>query len=345
MRAAYAITVNGAPVTSAFAPLLISLEISDGDGDKSDTLTITLDDSYGRIVLPQPGSPITARLWWEEPPPGASSQAVEFTGVTDDPKSHGSRDGGRLLTISAKSADLQGKGKEKDSKHFDNQSFAAVAQAIGGAAGYQVSVDSALGAIQREYWAQANESFFAWGKRIARELGATFKVAYPKAVFVPRNGSASASGASLSGVTAKWGDNLISWEVTPKAARGIYNSASARWYDHKTAKWHEEKHDVSTSGGKVGVRHTFKAATQDRAKARAGSNADDAERKAGGGSVEIDGDPAAQAQAELTIAGVRPGIDGRYLIKSARHHYTRGGGWVVHCQIERPQDAAGSDAR
>jgi hypothetical protein len=62
-------------------------------------------------------------------------------------------------------------------------------------------------------------------------------------------------------------------------------------------------------------------------------------------SCEIDGDPAAMSQADLTVVGARPGVDGQYRIKSARHAYARNGGWTTTCDAEQPQGAAGTDNR
>lgn len=344
-RASYSISVGGNDVTAMFNPVLISLSITDGDGGKADTLDIELDDRDGQIALPAPGSAIEAMLWWEEPPPWASGAAAQFIGTTDEPKSKGSRSEGRILSISAKSADLKGKGKHKNSKHKDQAKFGDVAQEWGQAAGYQVSVDSSLASVQRDFWLMANESFLSWGRRIAHEIGATFKTAHPKAVFVPRNSGASASGGALSGVSAVWGQNLISWEVAPKLSRGLYANAKTRWYDHTKAQWNEESTPIGAQGAEADIRETFKAASQDRAKNRADANADDSARKQGTGTVTIDGDAAAQAQAMLTIVGARAGVDGDYRIKQSTQQYSREQGWTTSCEIEQPQGAAGSDKR
>jgi hypothetical protein len=345
-EAAYRIVIDGSDVSSAFNPVLMSLTITDSDGGKADTCGMEFDDSGGQIELPAPGAAIEALLWWVDPPAGASAGAVQFTGVTDEPKSHGSRSRGRVLSISAKSADLKGKGKHKNSKHKDNSSFGDVAKQWGSAAGYQVSVDSSLASVQRDYWAMANESFLAWGTRIADDLGATFKTAFPKAAFVPLDSGSSTSGAALAGVTATAGVNLIEWDVAPTLSRGIYQNAKVRWYDHTKAQWNIASESVGDDGAEADLTDTFKAADKGRATTRAKGRAAKTKRKKGEGhSVEIDGDPAAMSQANLTIVGARPGVDGQYRIKTATHKYVRGGGWTTHCVLDQPQGAAGTDSR
>ena len=344
-KAGYRITVNGTDVSSAFAPRLISLEISDSDGGRTDTCSITLDDTGGMIALPAPGATIEALLWWVDPPPGASPGAVQFSGVTDEPRAHGSRHAGRILTITAHSADLKGKGKQKTTRHFDKKSFADVAKDLGKTAGYTVTVDAALAAIQRDYWVSAHESFLAWGRRMADELGATFKAGGAKAAFVARNSAASTSGKALPTVAATVGVNVISWDMAPLLSRGLYKTARARVYDHTKAQWSGVSQDIGATGAEADHHDRFKHADAGRAADRARSNAADCQRQQGSGHVEIDGDPAAQSQARIILTGARPGVDGTYTIKSARHHYARGHGWTTACEVEQPAGAAGTDSR
>lgn len=343
--AAYRITVDGTDVSSAFAPRLIALEIGDGDGGKTDQCSITLDDAEGLIVLPKPGATIEAMLWWQDPPPGASPGAVQFTGVTDEPRSHGSRHSGRILTITAHSADLKGKGKGKRSKHFDKKTFADVAKDLGKTAGYTVTVDADLAKIERDYWCCANESFLAWGRRMAAELGATFKAGGSKAAFVSRNSGASTSGKALASVAATVGVNVISWDMAPLLSRGLYKDAKARVYDHKKAKWSSVSKSIGSSGAEADHHDCWKHADEGRAKDRARSNAADCQRQQGSGHIEIDGDPAAQAQARVTLTGARPGVDGTYTIKCARHRYGRHSGWTTSIEVEQPAGSAGTDSR
>ncbi len=258
-------------------------------------------------------------------------------------ESYADRRSGRLLTIYAKSADMKGLGKQKLSKHYDDTTFGQVAQDLGQKAGYTVSVDQALASIQRNYWVCAHESFLSWGRRIADELGATFKCAFPKAVFVPRNSGMSATGQPLGVVNAVVGINVLGWDITPIASRGVYQNSKMRVYDYTKAQWSFAS--TSIGEGDADLHETFKAADEDRATNRATANADSAERKQGGGRVHLDGEPAAQAQALLSLSGARPGVDGLYRISKAVHTFSRATGWTTMCELENPQGAAGDDTR
>ena len=345
MKAAYSIMVDGLDVSSNFGPVLESLSLSDSDGGKSDTLDIVLNDSYGHLLLPRAGAAIQAAIWWEEIPAFSVGGAITFSGKTDAPKSLGSRHKGMTLSISAKSADHVGKGKQKKNRYKDSTTFGSVAQQWGSEAGYQVQIDSALASINRNYWHMANESFLNWGRRIAEEIGATFKCAYPNAVFVPRNSGNSASGAALSPLIIQRPGNLVSWDLTPIQGQGLYANARGVYYDPAAALWKVVTSATGLASAEADHTETYKHADQTRAKNKADNNADQSKRKSGGGTIDIYGDPRAMSQNDCTLTGTRDGVDGQWRIKTAHHTYTRGGGWGCSVTVEQPQGAAGTDSR
>lgn len=344
MRADYSLTIDGVPVAKAFGPVLESLSITDSDGGKSDTLDIMLSDVGGRILLPRVGASIQAAIWWAEVPGFSVPGAVTFSGKTDEPKSTGGRGHGRGLSISAKSADHVGKGKAKLNRHKDKAKFGDVAQEWGKIAGYQVKVHADLASVQRDYWSMANESFHNWGRRVAAELGATFKCAHPQAVFVPRNAGVSASGKALAALEIVAPGNLISWDIAPILGRGVYANSRASWYDSKAGLWRVEQAPTGMASGEADLTDAHHHANKDRAQSRAKSNADDCARKGGAGMIELYGDPRAMSQNNCSLSGARVGVDGSYRVKTAHHTYSRGG-WHCSVDVEQPQGAAGKDTR
>lgn len=342
-RAVYSIKVDGKTVTDAFEPLLISMHIRLADGGKSDTLEINLDDTDGQIQLPREDADIEATLAWSD---GGGS--VHFTGKTDEPKSQGSRGGGMVMSIHAHATDMKGEPKAKQSRHKGEKDkktkFGEVAKDWGKKAGLDVKVEGKLESVEREYWSMANESYMAWGQRMAEDLGATFKISGKKAVFVPRNSGKSASGKPLTPITATYGENIIDWDLSPTYNRARYKDSIVRWYDLKKAKWNRKKVTIEDQA-KVHLVDTVKASSEDHAKDKAEANAEESKRGKGGGTITIDGDPAAQPQAPCTVKGIRGGIDGQYQITTATHNLTRGQGWTVDCDLEQPQSPAGQDSR
>jgi phage protein D len=337
-RAIYTITIDGQDVTSNFEPHLLSLQIKLTDGGQSDTLDISLDDAGGRISMPREGAEIVATLAWSD-----GGGAVIFEGVTDEPESEGSRGQGMVLNITAHAADMKGKTKEKRQTHKDSAKFGDVANEWGKKADLDVRVSDRLASIQRDYWSMQNESFMAWGARMAQEMGATFKIMGKKAVFVPRNASASAGGKELPVVMADYGRNIIGWQIRPLQNRPRYNRSVVRWYDRKEAKWRKETVQLMDEAARAPLIDARKSGDKDRAKDRADSNAEEAKRGKGGGTVTLIGAPEAQAQGLCRISGVRPGVDGNYRVSEATHSLSRDGGWVTVCDLEQPNEHARDD--
>ena len=359
-EAVYSITIDGQNVSSAFNPILISLEIELTEGGETDRLTIELDDSNGQIQLPSVGANVSAAIGWSD-----SGSIVSFQGFTDEPKSsgttpkgadqeegsieqllsHGDRGSGRTLTITAHSADLTGKIKQPMQAHADNMTFGDVAKQWGQKAGLSsIQVDSALNSVKRAYWGIANESFMTWAARTARDLSATFKIIGSTGVFVPRAGGLSASGQALTGINATWGINLLSWSIAPVLGRPNFGTFSTRTWDALKATW-----SVATMGeGGSGPTHTeqFKAPDQDQAQARSGSNSAESKRDRGGAdTVTIDGEPDAQPSAPCTVAGIRAGVDGGYTINRVKHRLSRSSAFITTLAFNQPEDGAGTDSR
>ena len=361
MRTAiYAISIDGQDVSSAFNPLLLSLEIDLTDGGETDRLAIELDDTGGQIQLPRVGASISAFLGWSD-----TGSVVSFQGFTDEPKSGGvtdkgaatddgnldslisggSRGAGRTLTITAHSADLGGDIKQPMQAHADDMSFGDVVKQWAQKAGLSdVKVAAALSSVKRTYWAIANESFMTWGARMAKELGATFKIIGSTGIFVPRGGGFSASGQALTSIAVTWGDNLLSWSIAPKLARPSFGKFAARFWDPVEALWKEGMGGAGSDGAK----HTdqFKAPSQDHAGQKATSNSDESKRDRGGADmVTIDGNPDAQPAAPSTVSGVRAGVDGSYTIKDVKHRLARSAGFITMLTYRQPEDGAGTDDR
>ena len=330
-RAIYFISVDGRDVTSNFEPYLICLHIRLTDGGESDTCEISLDDTAGQLQMPRDDADIEVRLQWSD-----GGGAVIFKGKTDEPESQGSRGGGMVMNITARATDMKDKPKEKKTKHKDDATFEETAKEFGKLAGLNVKVSGALAQKKRDYWAMQNESFMAWGTRIASELGATFKIRGKDVVFIPRNSNDALSGQLLPTVQAIYGVNIIDWQIHPTQNRPRYNRSVVRWYDSKEAKWKQETVQISDETARVPLVETRRFADPSRAKDRAESNAREIERGKGSGHITIDGEPTAVAQAVCVVSGVRNGVDGNYMISEATHNFTRENGWTTIIDAGHP---------
>ena len=338
-RAVYTVIVGGLDISSRLLPLLTSLRISDREGTHSDTCELRIDDEDGRVIMPREGDPIIVSLGWE-----GEGMGVVFIGTVDEVQSSGSRGAGRELRVSAKGVDTKGKAKEAQQRHFDNKTLQQVLNDAGQHAGISVRVDPSLGSLKRDWWGMNDESFLHFGERLAREHGGLFKVRGNQAILTAKGGG-SVSGGGMGGVTAAWGDNLLSWDISPRMNRPRHKTTRARWYDKKKAKWEEVDVQVPDQGAIATLHDRYSRTDQDESKNSATNHAKDAEREKGGGSVTIDGTAAAQPGGTCAVVGARPGIDGPYRINGVDHDYNRGGGWTTKLDLKQPQGGTGSDSR
>ena len=338
MKAIFSVVVGGQDITLNLNPVLQSLRVIDKAGMSSDTASLELDDREGQIVLPRPGALVLISLGWE----GRGMGRV-FEGTVDEIRASGSRSG-RTLSISAKGMDTRGKPKEGQRRHFDDTTIGDALSATAERAGLTMSVDAELGKIKRPYIALDDESFVAFGERIAREVGGTFKIVGTRAILAKRNGGSSAGGASLPTVTAAWGRNLHSYDIAPILGRPVEKATRSRWYDKAKADWLETTADTGTEGGITIKPARFSEPDEDRAGQQSKADAAESDRKSGEGSVTIEGTVAAQPEGQCIVTGCRPGVDGAYRIESVDHDYSRSG-WTTSLELRQPKGEAGKDSR
>lgn len=324
-RAVFMVTVAGANITATLMPVLISLTVSDKVGTHSDTASLEIDDTQGRIVLPQIGTLVIVALGWE-----GEGVRVVFTGTVDEVRSSGSRGSGRTLSITAKGMDTTGKPKEGQQRHFDDSTVEDILSHAGKTSGItSIEVDPDLKSMTRKYFEMRDESFIHMGERLAREIGGNFRIQGTRAIMSKRGGSYT------SAVVAASGRNLHGWDISPALGRAQYSSLRARWYDPAQAQWQETEEGTSLA---VDARHDHRYAKSDEAEAQQQTASDRAtsERDAGEGSVTIEGDTAAIPDGLCILIGARPGVDGPYRIESVTHSYSRGGGFVTQLSLKRP---------
>jgi phage protein D len=338
-KAIFSVSVGGADVTGNLSAYVTEITVNDASGQTADTASITLADDGGRILMPSKGDQIAISLGWE----GEGVRLV-FEGKIEEVTSTGARGGGRMLSITAKSADTESKVKEHREKHYDDKTLGDVMKDAGQHAGVAMSVHPSLASIKRDYWGMAGQSFIAFGDKIAREVGGTFKIRGKRGTLVPRGEGIGANGSALPTITGRWGGNLISWSIAPARGRPRFRKFVTRYYDRKEAKWKREEVDAAEQ---VEPQSTdrYSEADAGTAKNRAKASKKGGEREKGGGSASIDGDPSAQAEAMFVLIGARPGVDGSYRIDSVEHKYVRGGGYTTSLQLKQPSGDSGKDSR
>lgn len=331
----FVVTIDGRDMTSILDPLLLELKVQRSAGQAADNLDMTLADPDGRVALPNKRSTVHVSV----------SGTTIFDGFVTDVTCDINKNEGRTIKLSASSVDEGSKAKQRSLRHKDNAKFAEVASEFGQKAGITVKTAGTIGDEQRDYWIQQNESFISWGQRMAREMGATFKVQGTKAIFVARNEGISASGKPLTSISAAWGTNLLSASIKVVTTKPKYSKVRVSYFDKEQGKRVDVDADVDGSDVDAILRQHLSTATESHARSRAEALKKESMRQSGQGSIEIVGNELAEPEANINVSGMRAGVDGTYRIHDISHRLTKRGGFVTSIQVRQPQDGAGKDKR
>ncbi|MEO0980730.1 MAG: late control D family protein, partial [Pseudomonadota bacterium] len=310
----WSVSVGGQVITAALTPYLQTIRVLDKAGASSDSCSLSLDDTRGQIKLPQPGQTLAVSL----------QGVAVFSGVIESVKSSGSRSAGRTLSVSAKGFDVRGKAKEPQRFHQDDGTVGDFLKTAAKTAGFDLKIDDELANIARDYIAADGESLLHLGEKIARELGATFKLQEPLAVLAKHGGDFGLP--QITGLfSANNSGNLISWDIEPLSTRAVFNQVEARYFDRKKGEVLSHKEDGGEAGQRADAINVVRYIAHDESQARelVAGRKREIERQGGKGRVTMDLTPSAQAEALFHLSGTRTGVDGTYRIVSVTHTASR----------------------
>ena len=314
MRPAWRLEADGTDITAALGDRLLSLRLTDRAGLDSDGLELRLDDRDGIVALPRSGARLKLWLGYAGPkdrlPAYMGRFAVDEIAGSDPPSE---------LAIRCRAAELHGPFRAPRSTSWHHTTIAAIVEAIAARHGWTAKVDAALADRPIKHRDQAAESDAAFLTRLAADHDATAKPADGTLVFLRRAAGNTASGRPVPLLTLHRSElTAVRWQRT---WRGDYAAVAAGWTDHdgRTRR-------VETAGRGEPVlqlRHTH----ADRDAARAAAAARLAALRRGTLTLTADGPgrPDLWAERLITLAGVRTGVDGTYVIETATHSLDQAG--------------------
>lgn len=180
---------------------------------------------------------------------------------------------------------------------------------------------------------------------MSRELGATFRIIGNRAFIAPRNEGLSVSGKPLTPINAAYGVNLISAEMEPIISRPKFKDAEVSYFDKDKGERISVKVPTGIDDVDSAIRTVISSAKKGHAENRAKSYSEESNRRKGGGSVTILGDPACEPEAICNVSGCRPGCDGAYRIDAVQGKMSKDGGYTVTLDLKTPTGGAGKDSR
>ena len=306
----FKIEVSGSDITSKIADRLISLELTDKAGSKSDRLSLSVDDRDQRLELPRKGVQMKVHMGFE-------STGVTYMGTytVDDIDVGGPV---RFLTIRGSSADFTGGIKAPKERSWQDSTLGDIAKKIAGENGLKPAIDPKLGGIKILHEDQT-ESDMQFMSRLCMGIGCVFKVGDGKLIIAETYSGKSQSGKTMQAVSVR-ADQCSSWNAQI-TMRGKYAACKARWYDPAKGK----PQSVTDGSGKpellLSKTYQSEELAKKAAKSALAANTSSTGRMTISG---LRGNPLVRAESKLKPNGFRDGVDELdWNVETVTHKLTR----------------------
>jgi len=312
MTPTFRIEADGEDATGPISDRLISLTVTDEDGQVADRLEITLDDRDGRIAFPE----IEARLelWL-----GFKGQALTYIGryQIDGVAGEGGPD---TMIIRAAAIDLKSPIRAPRTRAWEDKALSEIVETIAGEAGLEPVISDSIAATRWPYLAQTAESDLNFLTRIAAQLDATAKAAAGRLLVAKRGEDRTPAGDPVEAVSVSrhrlrpgW-----RWEL---GKREEYGSVEAEWSDTANGQTRKVVRGDKDPGRKL--RHVY--SSEDEATRAANSEL----RMAGRAPLRFDAtiagfEPALFAGGKLALTGLRAPLAGEWHVDQVTHQLSDG---------------------
>jgi len=316
--------ISGA--TPLFYSRLIKATIRDEEGQKSDTLTVELDDRGNVIPEPKKGTKLSAQLGYLE-----TGLADKGTFEVHGSEIKGEAGQGEFIIVQAKGTSLSKSRrlKETGSENFpENTTLKTISETIAGRNGLTLRIDGALGSTtypDGQY--RHDQSDLDFLHRLVERANGILKISGDVLAIAERGTGKNASGKPLPVIKIRKVD-AKSWSYTP-GDRPSYGRVTGAWIDQKTGRKQIVTEQTGLEGPLFGLREPFKSEAE--AKKAASAKAKELSRRSGTVSFTVMGRADGCAGCTVLAEGFRPEINGRWRAKAVEDEFTPGpsGGWLT----------------
>ncbi|MBU2714312.1 contractile injection system protein, VgrG/Pvc8 family [Zooshikella harenae] len=310
MQPTFSIQLADTNLTPTINPLLMSLEVTDEAGWKSDSLTLTLVDD-GSLAIPKKGVQLSCALGYVETglvPMG--NYTVDEVLLSGPPNQ---------MQIKARGADLKGPIRAPRSQSWHQVKLMDIVGSIAQRHGLNPKVADKFTNLIIQHIDQTEESDLHFLSRIANQYDAIAKPVGEHLLFVERNQGKTASGKQLEAIHLS-GKDITSYRGSLPERSG-YKRVVAKYHNSSTGK----TESITTGKGEPTRTLSLQYPTHEAAQAAANAAIKGAERSKASLEITLPGNPLLSAERPITIAGLRAGLDGKWLIKTARHTLSKSG--------------------
>lgn len=232
------VTLDGADLTAAMVPRLISLTVTSDRQDTADQLDIVISDHDGQLALPRRGAVLRVYLGWDD------SGFVDMGSYTVDELNHdGTPD---VLTLRGRSAHLHSQQRQQREQSWHATTLGNIVDALAGRNGLTPRCHTSLASQVIDHIDQTNESDLNFLTRLGKRYDAVATIKSGYLILAPIGAGTSATGQPRPSVviTRASGDQ----HHYHAADRQAYSGIRAQYDDKSTAK--TETVLVGTDDGK-----------------------------------------------------------------------------------------------
>lgn len=317
----YRLRLDGQDIAPAINPRLISLSLEEARGDTADQLDLVLSDHDGALALPRKGVKLDLSI-------GFAGQTLVDKGqfVVDEVEHSGAPD---IVTIRARSADLRDSLRVRRDQSWHATTLGDIVKTIAGRHRIDHRIAQALASVAVAHIDQTNESDLNFVTRLAQRFDAVATVKAGSLLFLPINGSQTASGARLPviAITRASGDS----HSYTQSDRDAYTGVRAYWHDGKKAN--RKGVVVGTNVNPKTLKDTY--ATESDAMAAAKSEWQRIQR--GLATLKLTlaiGVPSLVPQSPVSVQGFKSAIDGTQWLATRVTHKLDDSGLTTEVECE-----------
>lgn len=311
------VDIDGVPVSGLFFERLVSLNITDREGIRSDALEMTFNDAAPHFASPRRGA--VARVTILTGLGGGFAGAYIIDRVDHSCLPY-------TITVGGHSADLRSAMKTRKSRHWDETSVKDIVAEIAGEYGLDSKIADAVSGHVYPWIGQQDESDLNFLERVAKRHGALFTIKNGALLWLKRGAGETADGTSVPAAV------IVKTSVVEGSCRVSENDVDrfgkvkAFYQDRGGAKRQEVIVDGDPAAdGEHVIREPF--GSKSEAQAAAEAFAREMLRGLVKTSCAIVGRPALMAGQPVTYLGVRPGVDGReFITEMVKHSYSKSAG-------------------
>lgn len=289
---------------------LLSITVTDNEGKKSDSVELEIDN---REHYPAPKKGAKMQVWL-----GYVETGIAYMGsyIVDETTKSGRP---LKMTVSAKAAALTTEIKSPRSRSYHEKTVGQIVNEVAGRHGRSAIIHGELSAIKIGHIDQSAESDVNFLTRLARRVGANFKLADDKIIFNKAGGGLLPSGSEAPTFVLRE-IGVTDWSWTG-AERGDYKSVTAAWQNTKTG----EREWVTEGEGKPRYRDRKLYKTDEEARRATKAQKSSLQRGRETFKSSFPGDIRFFSGAKVTAMEFDPDVDGTYAIKTVTHTLDNGG--------------------